>query len=76
VNPTVTIRPEGDLYLVTTDFGDVATFHRFESKRKAERFIAGRGRSITVVRPQKSSVKSSNANMKLNRARVSGSGDI
>jgi hypothetical protein len=62
--PDVSIRPEGDWYLVTTDFGDVATFHRFATKVQAERFAAGRGRSIVVIRPSKSSVISRNANMK------------
>lgn len=72
MKPTVTIRPEGDVYCVTTDFGDVATYHRFATKRAAETFVVGRGRSIAVSRPQKSSVKSIGANLKLPSARRSG----
>jgi hypothetical protein len=66
--PNVTIRPEGDVYVVTTDFGDVATFHRFDSKRAAEEFVVGRGRSITVTRPLKSPVFSRNTKLKLSKA--------
>ena len=56
-SPVVTIRPEGDMYLVTTDFRDVATYHRFDTKLKAEAFVVGRGRSISVFYPSKSSIK-------------------
>ena len=70
-SPAVTVRPEGDDYVVTTDFGDVATFHRFPTKKQADAFVTGRGRSIVVIRPSKSSVKSSNANLKLTGRRAS-----
>lgn len=65
MKPEVTVRPEGDLYVVTHDFGDVATYHRFATKRAAEVFVAGAGKRIAVSRPMKSSVKSIGANMKL-----------
>jgi hypothetical protein len=65
--PVVTVRPEGDVYVVTTDFGDVATFHRFVTQPAADAFVAGRGRAIVTARRSKSSVKSIDAKMKLSK---------
>ncbi len=50
--PIVTIKREGDLYRVSTDFGDVAVYHWFPTMAEARGFAVDRGRSVMVVYPK------------------------